>query len=498
MKTPPSEPFSYTMFIEGEWVEAHDNERYHRDSPAHGVPVGTYPKAGLEDADRAIKAARKAFDNGPWPSMSGSQRAKIIHRVSEIIREDADELAYIETLESGKPIAQAQGEMQSTAELWEYAATLARHAYGDSYNTLGQDMMGFVLREPIGVVGMITPWNFPLLIISQKLPFALAAGCTAVIKPSELTPGTTLKLGRILQEAGLPDGVANIITGFGTPAGARIAEHEDVDMISFTGSTRVGKMIVAASQGNLKKVSLELGGKNPQIVFADADLEAALDATVFGAYFNMGECCNAGSRLLVQTAIADQFLAEALERIKSVPVGDPLDEATKVGAIVNQEQFDKILHFVDIGQQEGATLAAGGLPMKAEAGRFIEPTLFTGVKPGMDIAKNEIFGPVLSVLEFDTPEDAIRIANSTLYGLSAGVWTSNVDQAFKVTRGIRAGTIWINTYMDGYPELPFGGYKESGLGRELGRFTLDEFSELKTVQLHLGPRTNWWHQPKKD
>ena len=496
MRTPPSEPFSYQMLIDGQWVEAQSGTRYHRDSPAHGVAVGTYPEAGKEDVDQAVTAAKKAFDEGTWSNMPGAQRAKIIHRVAEIIREDADDLAYVETLESGKPISQARGEMASTAELWEYAATLARHTYGDSYNTLGEQMLGLILREPIGVVGMITPWNFPLLIISQKLPFALAAGCTAVVKPSELTPGTTLRLGRILHEAGVPNGVVNMVTGFGLPAGARIAEHPDVDMISFTGSTAVGKHIVAASQGNLKKVSLELGGKNPQIVFADADLEAALDAVVFGAYFNMGECCNAGSRLLVQTAIADQFVAKALERVKTVPVGDPLDEKTKVGAIINQQQFDKILTLVGKGQEEGARLATGGSAMDTNEGRYIEPTVFTGVQPDMEIAKNEIFGPVLSILEFDTPEDAIRIANSTLYGLSAGVWTSNVDQAFKIARGVRAGTIWINSYMDGFPELPFGGYKESGLGRELGRFTLDEFMELKTVQLHLGPRTNWWHKPE--
>ena len=482
------------MLINGQWVDAKSGERYERESPAHGVMVGSYPKAGAEDVDDAVSAARNAFLEGTWANMPGTKRAKIIHRVSEIVREDADDLAYIEALESGKPIAQARGEMHATAELWEYAATLARHSYGDTYNSLGEDMMGMVVREPVGVVGMITPWNFPLLIISQKLPFALAAGCTAVIKPSELTPGTTLRLGRILQEAGLPDGIVNIVTGFGDPAGARIAEHPDVDMISFTGSTAVGKQIVAASQGNLKKVSLELGGKNPQIVFADADLEAALDAVVFGAYFNMGECCNAGSRLLVQSSIADQFVKKVLEHARTVPIGDPLDEATKVGAIINQDQFDKILHYISEGEKAGAKVELGGMPLKKKTGRFIEPTIFTGVQPEMEIARNEIFGPVLSVIEFDTAADAIRIANDTFYGLSAAVWTSNIDQAFQVSRAVRAGTIWINTYMDGFPELPFGGYRESGLGRELGRFTLDEFMELKTIQLHLGPRTNWWHR----
>ncbi|MEM8487174.1 MAG: aldehyde dehydrogenase family protein [Bacteroidota bacterium] len=490
----PKEPVSYQMLIAGDWVEAQSGDRYHRDSPGHGIKVGTYPRAGVADVDAAVAAAKTAFEDSTWRLMKGADRARLLHRVGEIIREDADDLARIEALESGKPVAQARGEMMGTADLWEYAATLARHTYGDTYNTLGPDMLGMVLREPIGVVGMITPWNFPLLIISQKLPFALATGCTAVIKPSELTPGTTLRLGNILQEVGFPAGVVNIVTGFGAPAGARIAEHPDIDMISFTGSTAVGKKIVAASQGNLKKVSLELGGKNPQIVFADADLEAALDAVVFGAYFNMGECCNAGSRLLVQSSIADQFIKQVVERAKTVPVGDPLDEATKVGAIINDNQYDKIFEYIDAGKAGGAQLKLGGKAMESKNGRFIEPTVFTDVSPDMDIAKNEIFGPVLSIIEFDTVDDAVRIANDSLYGLSAGVWTRNIDHAFQVARNVRAGTIWINSYMDGYPELPFGGYKESGQGRELGRFTLDEFCELKTIQLHMGPRTNWWHK----
>ncbi len=488
----PATPYSYQMLIAGRWVEARSGKRYTWNSPAHDVPVGDYPEAGVEDVDAAVAAARKAFDEGPWPHTSGAERAKILMKVADAIRDDAGELARIEVLESGKPISQARGEMEGTAGLWEYAATLCRHLYGDSYNSLGKDMLGMVLREPIGVVGMITPWNFPLLIISQKLPFALAAGCTAVVKPSECTPGTTLRLGQILTDAGVPEGVVNIVTGFGNPTGARIADHPEVDMISFTGSTAVGKKIVGASQGNLKKVSLELGGKNPQIVFEDADLEAALDAVVFGAYFNMGECCNAGSRLLVHRAIADSFTQAVYEKARTVPVGDPLLEDTKVGAIINEAQFDKIMHYIDAGRGAGADLLLGGQRMTTAQGRFIEPTIFQNVTADMPIARQEIFGPVLSVIPFDSVEEAIHIANSTTYGLSAAVWTKNVDHAFQVARGVRAGTIWINTYMDGYPELPFGGYRESGLGRELGRFTIDEFCELKTVQLHLGPRTSWW------
>jgi len=316
-----------------------------------------------------------------------------------------------------------------------------------------------------------------------------------VVKPSELTPGTTLRLGRILQEAGLPDGAVNIVTGDGVPVGARLAEHPAVDMLSFTGSTEVGRRVVTASAGNLKRVALELGGKNPQIVFADADLDAALDAIVFGVYFNAGECCNSGSRLLVQRGIAADLRDAIVERSRSVPVGDPLDEATKVGAIVNGAQLDKILGYVAAGQQEGAVLRLGGGRLPTERGRFVEPTVFDAVTPAMSIAREEVFGPVLSIITFDDAAEAARIANDSMYGLSAAVWTRDVDTAFGVGRGVRAGTIWINTFMDGYPELSFGGYNQSGLGRELGRFGIEEFTELKTIQLHLGPRTNWWHRP---
>ncbi len=490
--TIPAEPFRYEMLIDGRWAEARDGGRLTRESPAHGVLVGDYPLAGEADTDAAVAAARRAFEAGPWPRMSGAERSRLLLRVAEGIRAAAEELALVEVLESGKPISQARGEMAGAADLWAYAAALARTLHGDSYSTLGDDMLGLTLREPVGVVAMITPWNFPLLIISQKLPFALAAGCTAVVKPSELTPGTTLRLGRILQEAGLPDGVVNIVTGYGSPVGARLAAHPDVDMISFTGSTGVGRAVVAASAGNLKKVSLELGGKNPQIVFADADLEAALDAVVFGVAFNQGECCNSGSRLLVQRPIAEEFAAAVAERARAVPVGDPLDPATKVGAIVNQQQLDKILGYVASARDEGARLRAGGGRLASERGRFVEPTVFDYVTPAMAIAQEEIFGPVLAVLSFDTPEEAVALANGTLYGLSAGVWTRDLDTAMTLARGIRAGTVWVNTFMDGYPELSFGGYRESGLGRELGRFAVEEFTEQKTVQIHRGPRTSWW------
>ncbi len=488
----PKTPFKYQLWISGKEVPSGSGNTFSRKSPSHGVVVGEYAKGDAADVDAAVEAAREAFDKGPWPWSPGAERMKVLLKATELIRQQKEELALIETLESGKPISQARDEVDWTAGLWEYAACLCRNVHGDTYNALGESMLGLVIREPIGVVGMVTPWNFPLLIVSQKLPFALAVGCTCVIKPSELTSGTTLRLGKILAEAGLPDGVVNIVSGYGEPVGARLSSHPDVDMLSFTGSTSVGKAVINAARANVKKVELELGGKNPQIIFADADLTAAADATVFGMCFNQGECCNSGSRLIVQRSIVDEFVHKLIELVQRVPVGDPLDEKTKIGAIASQEQFAKIMGYIDQGQQAGATLRLGGKALPILNGQFIEPTIFEGVTPDMAIASEEIFGPVLSVLTFDTAEQAIEIANDTNYGLSASVWTSDFDTALSASRRIRAGTVWVNTFLEGYPELPFGGFKESGQGREIGRFAIEEFTELKTIQLHIGKRTFWW------
>lgn len=491
MKSLPEKPFKYHLFIEGEYIESFDKKRFERSSPAHNVVIGDYPLAGKEDTEKAITAARRAFDTGPWPKMAGADRAKIINKAAFLIRENAEELAYIESLESGKPISQALDEMEWSAADWDYAATLARHIKGESYNSLGEDMLAITVREPIGVVSMITPWNFPLLIISQKLPLALAVGCTAVVKPSEYTPGTTLRLGKILKDAGLPDGVVNIISGYGDPVGTIMTNHPYVDMISFTGSTRVGKIIASSAGEKLKKVELELGGKNPQIIFSDAAIEEAIDAVVFGVYFNMGECCNSGSRIIVQNEIADEFVKRVYEKAKKVKVGDPLNPEVKLGAIINEGQIGKICDYFEKAKKEGAELKTGG-KVFGPNNAFVEPTIYDHVTPEMAIAREEIFGPVLSVLRFDTTEEAIRIANDTFYGLSASVWTKDIDKAFAVSRNVKAGTIWINTFMNGYAEVPFGGYKESGMGREMGTAAIDEFTEIKTIQVHLGPRTGWW------
>ncbi|MGN9847353.1 aldehyde dehydrogenase family protein [Nonomuraea sp. H19] len=479
------------LILNGREVDALSGESFERVSPAHDVVVARYAQAGAEDVDRAVAAARQAFDDGPWPRRAGVERFRVLRRVADLIRRDREHLARLEVLESGKPISQALDEVDAAAELWDYAATLARHAYGDAHNDLGADVLAMVVNEPLGVVSIITPWNFPLLIVSQKLPFALAVGCTAVVKPSELTPGTTLHLARLVIEAGADEGVVNVVTGSGG-VGAAMAAHPGADMVSFTGSTAVGREVAASAGRLLKRVELELGGKNPQIVCADADLDAALDAVVFGVCFNAGECCNSGSRVLVHRDIAGDFAAEVVARARRVPVGDPLDPATKVGAIVSDEQLAVIERYVAEGRGDGAELLLGGGRLATGTGRFYQPTVFAGVGPGMSIAGEEIFGPVLSVLTFHTLDEAVEIANSTMYGLSAGIWTSDLNAALTASQGLRAGTIWVNRWMDGYPELPFGGYKASGEGRELGRQAIGSFTQTKTIQLQVGARRTRW------
>jgi len=485
-------PASHGLWIDGRIVTPAGAGVIERRSPAHDIVVATYVAGAAAEVDAAVTAARRAFRAGNWPRLTGSERAATIARTAALIRANTAELALIETLESGKPITQAREEMGWAAAIWDYAAALARQLHGEAYNTLGEQHLGFTLREPIGVVGLITPWNFPLLIVSQKLPFALAAGCTCVIKPSEFTSGTTLRLASLLREAGLPDGVCNVVTGYGDPVGTRIAAHPDIAMVSFTGSTAVGRQIVSASATTLKKVALELGGKNPQIVFPDADIEAAVDAVVFGVFFNMGECCNSGSRLLVHEHIADEFVARVAEKSAQVKVGDPLDEATKVGAIINRTQFDKICAHIEKGRCEGAVLCFGGGPLEIGRGHYIQPTLLDHVTPAMSVAREEIFGPVLSILRFSSDDEAVDLANNIAYGLSASLWTRDLDRALGLSRRIEAGTVWVNCFMDGFQELPFGGYKQSGLGRELGRGAVEDYTETKSVLFHQGARRSHW------
>jgi betaine-aldehyde dehydrogenase len=483
----------YDLYIDGAARKSADGRFIERRSPAHGIVVSRCQQAGPAEAEAAIAAARRAFDHGDWPRLKGAERAAVLLKAADIIDARREEIAMLDTLEAGKPIAQARGEIAGAADIWRYAASLARDLHGESYSTLGGAALGVVVREPIGVVSIITPWNFPFLIVSQKLPFALAAGCTCVVKPSELTSASTLLLGDILTQAGLPAGVANIIAGTGPEIGALLTSDERIDMLSFTGSTAVGKGAVRASADTLKKVSMELGGKNPQIVFADADIDAALDAVIFGAFFNAGECCNAGSRLLLQKSIAAAFMKRLAALTVGVPVGDPLDEATRVGALITPQHRAKVEAYIAGALAEGASVAPG--VVEAPSGDFIAPTILQNVRADMAVAREEVFGPVLSVLTFETAEEAVALANGTVYGLSASVWSRDIDTCMLVGRKLRAGTVWINTFMDGFSELPFGGYKQSGLGRELGRNSVLDYTEEKTLHIHSGPRTSWWLTP---
>ena len=487
-------PFSGRHLIDGAWADSADGAVFERVSPSHGVVVSTSAKGGIAETELAVAAARNAFDAGVWSRISGKDRAAVLLRVADLIEANVERIAVQETLESGKPISQSRGEVGGAADLWRYAASLARTTHGDSHNTLGDDMLGVVLKEPIGVVSIITPWNFPFWILSQKLPFALAAGCTVVVKPSEMTPSSTVMMGELLIEAGLPAGVCNIVLGYGEPVGSLMATHDAVDMVTFTGSTGVGKKITQASAGTLKKVALELGGKNAQVIFPDADLESAADAVVFGVYFNVGQCCNSSSRIIVHSDIADDFVARVVALSRKVTFGDPLDPDTQVGAIVTADHNAKIDGYVKAAQSEGAKVALGGdvLDVPGLGSQFYQPTVVTDVVPEMSIATDEVFGPVLSVLRFDTMEEAIALTNNSTYGLSAGVWSENVHTCLEFARRAEAGTVWTNTWMDGFPEVAFGGMKQSGQGREIGRYGFEEFFEVKSVVMRVGrTRANW-------
>ncbi len=480
--------------IDGAWTGSVTSETFERYSPATGQLVSRAAKGSEADTDAAIAAARNAFDDRRWSDMPGAERARLLTEVADLIDANRARLALLETLESGKPISQAEAEIEGAANIWRYAATLAWNIRGQSQNALGPDMLGMVLKEPVGVVSIITPWNFPFLIVSQKLPFALAAGCTAVVKPSEMTSATTVMLGEFLIEAKLPPGVVNIVLGYGDPVGTVMTTHPSVDMVSFTGSTGVGKAIVAATSKTLKKVSLELGGKNPQVIFPDADLDEAADAIVFGVYFNAGECCNSGSRIIVHEDVAGALNEKIVALSRKVPFGDPLNPDTKVGAIISPAHQAKIDVYVKEAETAGAEVLLGGdtLSIEGMSGTFYAPTVVAGVTPDMPIATEEVFGPVLSVLTFRSFEQAIALANGGNYGLSAGVWSENVHTCLDFARRAQAGTVWTNTWMDGYPELPFGGVKESGLGRELGSSGIDEFLELKAVQMRIGKSRQRW------
>ncbi|MFK4811056.1 aldehyde dehydrogenase family protein [Devosia sp. ZW T5_3] len=484
---------AYRMLIDGRSVDAQSGETITRESPGHrGKAVGEWPAGSAADAELAITAARRAFDTGAWPRMSGAERSTILHAVATKILEHVDELGLIECLETGKPLEQAKAEIGYCADLWNYAAGQSRGLEGSTHNAIGESRLGLVLREPAGVVGIITPWNFPFIIVSERVPWALGAGCTVVVKPSEFTSGTTIRLAELAVEAGLPPGVFNVITGYGPAVGQVLAEDPRVDVLAFTGSVRVGTTLAGLAAAGVKRVGLELGGKGPQIVFADADLDAAADGIAYGVYHNAGQCCISGSRLIVENSIRQPLLERVLELSRKLPFGDPLGAGTRFGAMVTRNHLEKVASYVAAGINEGAELLLGGDMVDAKSGNFFAPTVFDKVRPDMAIAQEEIFGPVLATIGFDTPEEAVALANGTPFGLSASVWSRDLENAIQTTRKLRAGRCWINSVIDGTPELPIGGYKKSGTGRELGRFGFDEYSQFKGLHMTLGRGQPWF------
>jgi acyl-CoA reductase-like NAD-dependent aldehyde dehydrogenase len=479
----------YQHFIDGRWIDSTSETTIPRRSPAMGGMVAEFAAGTREDALLAISAARKAFDNGPWPRMSGIERGRVLSSLARLMRREQEHLARIDAEEVGKPIRQSRNDLAEAITLIEYAGGLAQQLHGETYTNLGKKYIAMVAREPVGVVALIVPWNFPALIYAQKLSFALATGCTVVGKPSEYTSGSALEICRLAEEAGIPPGVVNVVTGLGNPVGQTLVESQEVDLLSFTGSTATGQRILAGTKSNVKPLSLELGGKAATIVFADADLADALEGTLFGMYLNQGECCVSATRLLLQDTIADEFLRRLVERSCQLRVGNPLDEQTDIGALIHQGHLHKVLEYIDIGKQQGACLLTGGERLTGSAyeqGYFVNPTIFDHVLAEMRIFQEEIFGPVLCVSRFHTRDEAITLANNTAYGLANTIWTRDLETAMIVSRALRSGTVWVNTMIDGLPQLPFGGYKASGYGRERGNAGLEAFTQIKTIQFHLG------------
>ncbi len=477
---------NHQLLIDGNWQDATDRQTFAIENPADGDTLSQVAKGGAADIDKAVKAARKAFE-GPWSKLSASARGRMIWKLADLIEQNLDELAQLESLDNGKPLTIATAaDVPLAADIFRYMAGWTTKICGKTFPlsvayTPGTEYQAYTSKEPVGVVGQIIPWNFPLLMAAWKLAPALAAGCTVVLKPAEQTPLSALRLGELIQEAGFPAGVVNIVTGFGD-AGAHLAQHPDVDKVAFTGSTEVGRSIVQAAAGNLKKVTLELGGKSPNIIFDDADLDLAIPGAAHAIFFNHGQCCCAGSRLFIHEKVYDRVLDGIAKLAQSIQLGHGIDPKTQMGPLVSREQLDRVCSYVKAGTEQGAKIVVGGKALD-KAGYFMQPTVLSHTTPDMKVVREEIFGPVVVAIPFSDMDDLIAQANDSEYGLAAGIWTQDVKKAHQVSARLKAGTAWINCYNIFDAALPFGGYKQSGWGREMGEEALNLYLETKSVCL---------------
>ena len=482
----------YQMLINGQWVASNSGKTLPVYDPSTEEVIAEVPDSNAKDVDRAVVSAKEAFENGPWGSSTAQERGRVLFKLADAVRQNTAALAELEARNSGKPIVEAEYDMGDVATCFEYYGGLATKISGH-VNPVPDNALSLSLKEPVGVAGQIIPWNYPLLMAAWKLAPALAAGCTCVLKPAEQTPLTALELARHFEACGLPNGVVNVITGFGETAGAPLVQHPDVNKIAFTGSASVGKQIVKMAADTVKRVTLELGGKSPNIFFADADFEAAIDGALFGVFINQGEVCSAGSRILVERPIYSKFVEAMAAKAKTIKLGPPLERDTKMGPLVSKEQYDRVRSYLDVGKKEAKLASGGDRPKDIARGYYVEPTIFYDVDNSARIAREEIFGPVAAVIPFDDEADAVKIANDTPYGLAAAVWTRDIFKAFRAVKKIRAGIVWVNHMQPTYVEAPWGGYKQSGFGRELGPWGIEEYLETKQVHINLNEQPIGWY-----